>query len=172
MKDKLFGIIEALVLIALGIIIIVCGAGTALDIYFGIICLIGGLGLVALAILALSKTKVLPLATIVLGSVLTAVGIALFTPYLSFAALINLFVIIILGFGAALVIYGVYTLLVVKNLFYGVGQIVIGAGAIVLAVLYMTVPDFAQAFWIVVGVLFIVYGALCLIAAFLGKKEK
>lgn len=172
MKDKLFGIIEALVLIALGIIIIVCGAGTALDIYFGIICLIGGLGLVALAIIALSKTKVLPLATIVLGSVLTAVGIALFTPYLSFAALINLFVIIILGFGAALVIYGVYTLLVVKNLFYGVGQIVIGACAIVLAILYMTVPDFAQAFWIVVGVLFIIYGALCLIAAFLGKKEK
>ena len=42
MKEKLLRIIEAIVIIALGVIIAVCGGGEALDLYFGIISLVGG----------------------------------------------------------------------------------------------------------------------------------
>ena len=172
MKDKIFAIIEAIIAIALGIVVIVSGAGTALDIYFGIICLVGGIGLLSLACVGLIKTKILQLPATLLGSILVAVGISLFTPYLSFAALINLLITVILGAGAGLIIYGIYVLLVLKNLIIGLTQLIIGAAALVLAILYMTVPEFAQAFWIIIGILIIIYGLLLLVSAFLFKKEK
>ena len=172
MKDKIFAIIEAIIAIALGIVVIVSGAGTALDIYFGIICLVGGIGLLSLACIGLIKTKILQLPATLLGSILVAVGISLFTPYLSFAALINLLIIVILGAGAGLIIYGIYVLLVLKNLIVGLTQLIIGTAALVLAILYMTVPEFAQAFWIIIGILIIIYGLLLLVSAFLFKKEK
>ena len=42
MKDKIVPIVGGALLIALGIIIAVCGAGYALDIFIGVIALIAG----------------------------------------------------------------------------------------------------------------------------------
>ena len=57
MKDKIMNIIEAIVIIALGIVIAVCGGGEALDIYFGIVAIVGGVALTAIAVYSLVKTK-------------------------------------------------------------------------------------------------------------------
>ena len=54
--------------------------------------------------------------------------------------------------------------------FYGVGQMVIGLLAITFGVLYLTVPQFQVAFWIVVGVMVAVYGVLLTASALASKK--
>ena len=172
MKEKLFQIIEGVVILALGIIVAVCGGGTALDIYFGIIALLGGVALTVLNVVSLVKTKQIEFVATFLGTALIVVGIALFTDFLTFAALINLVVLIVLGLGIALVLFGLYTIFFPKNLFNGIGQIVIGVIVAVLAILFLTVPDFRVAFWIIVGIVVAVYGVLEIVAAFLPHKKE
>ncbi len=172
MKEKLLQIIEGLIIIALGVIIAVFGGGTALDIYFGIVCLVGGIALAVLSIVTLVKAKVLDFGATFLGSALLVVGIALFTDFLSFAALINLVVLLIMGLGIALVLYGLYSMLLKKDILAGICQIIIGAATIVLSILFLTVEEFRSIFWIIVGVVVAVYGVLVIITALLAKKKK
>lgn len=172
MKEKLLQIIEGLIIIALGVIIAVFGGGTALDIYFGIVCLVGGIALAVLNIVTLVKAKVLDFGATFLGSALLVVGIALFTDFLSFAALINLVVLLIMGLGIALVLYGLYSMLLKKDILAGICQIIIGAATIVLSILFLTVEEFRNIFWIIVGVVVAVYGVLVIITALLAKKKK
>ena len=49
-KEQIFPIVCGALLIALGIIIAVCGAGYALDIFIGVIALIAGAALLGLGI--------------------------------------------------------------------------------------------------------------------------
>ena len=171
MKNKIMTIVEAVVIIALGIIIAVCGGGTALDIYFGIVAIVGGVALGIVAAYTLAKTKVLPFGSTFLSVALITVAIALFTGYLSFGILIILVVYLILALGIALVLYGVYTLLGPKALVPAVIQIVVGVALAVLAIIFLAVPDFRTAFWIIVGILVAIYGALMLVTAFLPTKK-
>ena len=79
----------------------------------------------------------------------------------------------IIAVGGALVLLGTWT--IVKGLvFTGIGQIVVGAVAMTLAILTMKVPGMAQAFNIILGVIVTGYGLLLLVMALtgLGKKEK
>ena len=172
MKEKLLQIIEGLIIIALGVIIAVFGGGTALDIYFGIVCLVGGVALAVLNIVTLVKAKVLDFGATFLGCALLVVGIALFTDFLSFAALINLVVLLIMGLGIALVLYGLYSMLLKKDILAGICQIIIGAATIVLSILFLTVEEFRNIFWIIVGVVVAVYGVLVIVTALLNKKKK
>lgn len=172
MKEKLFQVIEGIIIIALGIIIAVCGGGEALDIYFGIIALVGGVVLTAINVAMLVKTKALDFVALFLGTALIVVGIALFTDFLTFAALINLVVLLVLGLGIALIFYGVYTMIVLKNAVVGIGQMVIGIVTTVLAILFLCVGEFRTVFWIIIGIVVAVYGALVVISAFLPKKAK
>lgn len=172
MKEKLLQIIEGIIIIALGVVIAVCGGGTALDIYFGIVCLVGGIALAILNIVTLVKAKILDFGATFLGCALLVVGIALFTDFLSFAALINLVVLLIMGLGVALVLYGLYSMLLKKDILAGVCQIIIGAATIVLSILFLTVEEFRTIFWIIVGVVVAVYGVLVIVTALISKKKK
>lgn len=171
MKNKIMNIVEAVVIIALGIIIAVCGGGTALDIYFGIVAIVGGVVLAAASVYSLAKTKVLPFGSTFLSVALITIAIALFASYLSFSILIILVVYLILALGIALVLYGVYTLLVNKALVSAVAQFVVGVALAVLAIVFLAVPDFRTAFWIIVGILVAIYGALMLVATFIPTKK-
>ena len=171
MKEKLLRIIEAIVIIALGVIIAVCGGGEALDLYFGIISLVGGVALLIIAILGLAKEKVLLFGPTFLSVALITVGIALFTNWLSFAVLITLVVFLILALGVALVLYGIYTMLAKKNTFYGLVQVIMGIIIAVLAILFLAIEDFRTAFWIIVGIVVVVYGVLALVSVFLPSKK-
>lgn len=170
-NNKIVNIIEAIVITVLGIIIAICGGGTALDIYFGIVAIVGGVALAAIAIYSLAKTKVLPFGTTFLSIALITVAITLFVGALSFGVLIGLLVYIMLALGIALVLYGIYTAVALKGLVPGIAQIVIGAAIIVLTILFLTVEDFRTVFWIITGVLVAVYGVLMLISAFIPQKK-
>ena len=73
----------------------------------------------------------------------------------------------------ALVLYGIYTMLAKKNTFYGLVQVIMGIIIAVLAILFLAIEDFRTAFWIIVGIVVVVYGVLALISVFLpGKKAE
>lgn len=171
MKEKLAGILEAIVIIAFGIIIAVFGGGTALDLYFAIVALVAGAALLVVNVYTLLKAKELNFALTFLASALITIGIAILAKRLSFAILIPLMAFLLLGLGIALVLYGLYVALR-KNLFYGVGQMVVGAVLATLVLIFLNVPEFAQAFWIIVGVVLALYGALLLVFTLIGKNEK
>lgn len=171
MKGKLAGILEAVVIIAFGIIIAIFGGGTALDLYFAIVALVAGVILLMVNVYTLVKVKELNFGLVFLASALITVGVAILAQKLSFAVLIPLMAFLLLGLGIALVLYGIFVA-VRKNLFYGVGQIVVGAILATLVIIFLTVPEFAHAFWIILGVVLAVYGVLLLVFTLIGKPEK
>ena len=171
MKEKLAGILEAVVIIAFGIIIAIFGGGTALDLYFAIVALVAGVILLMVNVYTLVKVKELNFGLVFLASALITVGVAILAQKLSFAVLIPLMAFLLLGLGIALVLYGIFVA-VRKNLFYGVGQIVVGAILVTLVIIFLTVPEFAHAFWIILGVVLAVYGVLLLVFTLMGKSEK
>ena len=167
-KEKLSKILTFAVLVVLGILIAIFGTG-AIDVYLGIVACVGGVVVLADTIYLLSRKEKVAAAPFVVSLVLLAIGITLFTHWISFAALVNFLVIVILGTGAGLLCYGIY-LLAHKEKSAGILNVVMGVVAIVLAVLYIAVPDFVKAFWIIVGIVIAVYGALGLVFAFIEKK--
>ena len=169
MDSKITTIVKGAIIIALGVLVAIFGGAAVADTYFGVVFLVVGLAMIALGVVAIAKKLPFPVATVVSGAVLVLLSIGLFTSNLSFAPLINFFVWIIMGAGAGLILTGIY-FTIRGAIFNGVGQIVIGLVAIILGVLFITVPEFRQAFWIIVGILIAVYGLLVLISAFSKKK--
>ena len=172
MNNKIAKVLEGAVLVALGVLVAIYGGGAVVDIYFGIVCLIAGLCLLGIAGLSMIGQNKRPLnvSDLLMGSILTAIGICLFTPWLSFAVLIDLFVIVILGLGAGLIILGLYSL-ANKVLFSGVGEVVIGALMVTFSIIYKVNPDFHKAFWIIIGILIAIYGVLVIISGLLEKGK-
>ena len=168
-KNKLIGIIEGAVIVALGVLVAIFGGGAVVDLYFAISATIVGAVLLGISVYAMAKNNDLDVGVLVLGSVLIAIGIGLFTHYLSFGMLINLIIVAIIGFGAALIIYGIY-LIAKKYPVFGTFAIVIGAVLATLAVLYIVIPEFRVAFWIVVGIFIALYGVLYIILAVTERK--
>lgn len=157
MSEKNKTLVSGIVIIVMGILIAIFGGQAVLDVYFGIVSLVAGLCLVALGIYAMCKKQPVLGSTLILGCVLLAVGVTLFTDFLSVGVLINFLVVVVLGAGAGILAYGIY-LLTKKETIPGLMNLVLGLVAIVVAVLYITVPDFRSVFWIIVGVLISVYG--------------
>ena len=172
MKDKYIRIIAAVILIAMGVIVAVCGAGAALDLYFGIGCLVTGAVLVVLNIVGLAKNKQVTFAQLFTSTCFVVIGISLlFTHYVSFQMLVNLFVLLVLGLGVALMLYGIFTIVLSKKLPYGIVQLVLGLALVVLTIVYLNVADFRRVFWIIAGIVIAVYGALELVLALTSKKK-
>ena len=169
MSKKALNILEGIGTIVLGVLIAVFGGLAVLDIYFGILFLVAGVALLVFHVVEVSKTKTFLFTIVFLGFALALIGTFLLAGLLSFGLFIQLFVILLIAAGAALVVLGC-SYLVRKNTFYGVGQIVIGLLAITFGILYLTVPEFRVAFWIVVGVMVAVYGVLLLAYALTEKK--
>ncbi len=167
MIDKNKTLISGIFLIVMGVLIAIFGGQAVLDVYFGIVALISGLCLLAIGVYALSKKQPLPSASLILGTILVSVGVTLFTDFLSVGVLINFLVIVILGSGVGILLYGVY-LLTKKETVPAIMNIVLGVVAIVVSVLYIAVADFRNVFWIIVGVLIAVYG---LVEFIYGIKE-
>ena len=167
-KNKLLGILEGAVIIALGVLIAIFGFATVVDIYFGIVAIIVGAALLGVSIYSMIK-KTLTFGLLGLGTILIAIGIGLLVHQLSFGVLIPFVVFAVLGYGAALIIYGIY-LLARKYTIYGVLVLVIGILLVTFAVLYLTVPEFQKAFWIAVGVSIALYGVLYIVFILTDKK--
>ena len=171
MKEKTASIVSAIITIALGILIAIFGFG-ALDIYVGIGCLVAGVVLAVVNIVFIAKKKPISFSGLFLGVALIVIGIFLLTGYLSFGVLEHLIVAIILGLGIALALYGILTIAVAKQVPFGVVQMILGLAIIALAIVYMNVAEFRQAFWIIVGVIIAIYGVLDLVMILTSKKKK
>ena len=167
MNEKNKTLVSGIFLIVMGILIAIFGGQAVLDIYFGIVALVAGLCLTVMAVYSMSKKEPIPGPTLILGCVLLAIGITLFTNFLSVGVLINFLVVVILGAGVGILIYGVY-LLSRKEQVPGLMNLVLGIVSIVVSVLYIAVPDFRNIFWIIVGVLIALYG---LVEFIYGIKE-
>lgn len=171
-ENKLTHALEGILIIVLGVLIAVIGINTTLNIYFGVLFTIVGAGAAIFGCILMVRKVPLLFPIFGLSGVSIALGVSLFTGYVSLAVLIPILIIASLGLGAALVAYGIYSAFR-RSGFYGLGQIVVGAGIVALAACYINFPGFQTVFWIVVGVLVAAYGAFFLIASLiLDSKEK
>ena len=171
MSKKLVTIIEGALVIALGVLIAVFGGVKTLSTYFGVLFIIAGAGLLAFDVAVLCRTKVLNFGLTFLGGAALALGIGLLLHEELFGVFVYVIMLLAIAAGGALVAYGVYSI-VKKYVFQGVGQIVLGAALVALAIVYLKVDGFAQYFWIIVGVLVAVYGLVVLLGALFGKEAK
>lgn len=169
MNNKIGRVIEGLIIAALGVLVAIYGGGSVVDVYFAIIALISGAGCLLVALFSLSKSKELDYGLVIIGVIALFIGFFLFTDWLSFSMLINILIVVLMGLGAALIFCGLYTTLR-KSVFYGVGQITVGALIIIFTALYIGVTDFRTVFWIVIGVIIAVYGVFAAISALVSKK--
>ncbi len=169
-NTKLSQVVTSIILIALGVLIAIFGVTAVLNLYFGILFVVVGALLIVLGVVKFVTNKELVFSTTFLASALLAVGISLLANWLSFDTLINLLVILLVAFGAALFVFGIYSA-VKKQLVLGISQLVIGIALVIIGVLYLTVPEFATTFWIIVGILIALYGMVMLISV-LVKKSK
>ena len=165
-NKKLPLIVESIIIILLGVLIAIFGGQAVLDIYFGIIFVVGGACLLTVGIIKMATSKEVDFLLTFLSFALLCVGIALFTDFLTFAMLFSLIALLLIALGAALVVYGIYNVLK-KNPLAGIVQILVGIAIIVLSILWIFVPEFQTAFWIVMGILIAVYGAFSLVTALL-----
>ncbi len=171
-KQKIFTIIEGAIIIALGILIAIYGPESVLDMYAGIVCIVLGAAILIADIVTYANNKTLMLPSVVLPFVLISIGIGLvINGYLSLSAIFGFLIFALIGIGVALMICGGY-LISKKSVVLGVGEIVIGALLVVFSFLYLFVPEFKNAFWIIVGILVALSGVLFIIGAFLDKKKK
>lgn len=169
-KNKLITILEGAIVIALGILIAIFGAATVLDTYFGIVAVVLGAILTVVGIVALVKKAPLPFGIVLGACVAITIGVAFLTSHLSIEALIHFIVFVLIGLGGALALYGIYTI-IKGQMLYGIIQIVVGAVLLTLGILFITVPDFQQAFWIITGIVVALYGAMMVVSVFLPKKD-
>ncbi len=169
MNKKTVAILEGIGTIVLGVLIAVFGGLAVLDIYFGIIFLVAGAALLIFHFIEVAKTKLVEFASIFLGVTLILLGTFLLAHLLSFGIFVQFFIILLIAAGATLIVMGAFNMARIST-FYGVGQMVIGLLAITFGVLYLTVPQFQVAFWIVVGVMVAVYGVLLTASALASKK--
>ena len=168
-NKKLITVLEGAITLTIGVLIAIFGIQTVLDLYFGILFLVGGVVLLVIEFVRLIKNGKMVFSGFLLGCALTAIGGCLLGHHLSLGVLIGVIVILTIAFGGALMIFGIFTLLKI-NKALGIGQILIGFLASLMGVLYLTVPGFAQAFWIVIGILIAVYGAFIIVYTLVKKK--
>lgn len=169
MSKKVLNIIEGAAIVVLGVLVAVFGGIQTLSTYFGILFIIAAAGILALGIVALVKTKITTYPVIFFAAALLTIGVVLLIHAEYFDLLIRFVAYLLFAAGCALVVYGVYTI-VKFSVFYGIGQIVVGASVAALALCYLLIPAFAVVFWIVVGILIGVYGILFIVAAILDKE--
>ncbi len=141
MNKKLVAIIEGALLIVIGVLAAVFGGGQVMDIVFGVLFVVGGAALGALACATTVKTKILPL-----NMMATAVGFLFFGILLlaklpshyvtTVSPVIHYAMIAAAGLGVALFIKGLHVLIAKKIVFTGIGQMVIGAAVAAVAIVW------------------------------------
>ena len=167
-KEKLTQVLVGAIMVALGILVAIFGT-EAFDLYFGILATAVGAVLLGYGIYLASKKQLLAPSFFIIPAVLLTIGITLLVGTIGFGALVGFLVVLILGFGGGLLLYGIY-LIVKKATLNGVIHVIIGVVAVTLSILYLTVPDFAKAFWVIVGIVIALYGILEIVDAFIEKK--
>ena len=167
-NKKLVNILESVALIAFGVLVAIFGFRT-FDIYFGIVFIVASVGFLVASIVELTKFKTLSFGLLFAFTALMTFGVVILMNQFSLIYMVTVLVYLVIAFGGALIIFGAYSAAKVNG-FYGIGQIVLGAVMITVGILYLLVPEFNTAFWIIVGVLIALYGVLALVMSLTGKS--
>ena len=167
-NKKLVNVIEAIAMIAFGVLVAIFGFRT-FDMYFGIVFIVAAVGFLIAAIFGVSKVGLLHFGTLFAFTACTTFGVIILMNIFSLYYMVIVLVYLLIALGGALIIYGGYAIAKVSG-FYGLGQIVLGAVAVTVGILYLLVPEFNTAFWIILGIVVAIYGVLMLVTAVSGKK--
>ena len=167
-NKKIITVFEGLATVVLGVVIAIFGTQT-LATYFGILFLISGVGFLVVSIAGLAKLKTLVFGAVLAFTTLVLFGVLLLIHPELLEFFIVLFVYFIIALGGALFLHGIY-FMIKHNVVYGIGQMTLGAIAVVLGVLYLTISGFRAAFWVVIGVVVALYGVLLVVDG-LSKKD-
>ena len=170
-NEKLVAILEGVIAIIFGILIAVVGVDTAVNVYFAILATVAGSLLLLFVFYLLIKAKKMPLGLTLLGGASLGLGIGLFTGYVNFGVLTNILIVVLLGGGSALTLYGIWFALKINPL-YGVFTIALGASLVILTSVYLAVPEFQRTFWIIVGILIAVYGVFTVLYNAINYNKK
>ena len=168
-KEKLSKVLTGLIIATLGVLIAIFGVASVLNIYLGVVACVAGACLLVYACLLLSKKEILPPFPLVVGGALIALAIGLFLGKIGVGVIILALVFAVLGGGAGLILYGIY-LLTKKAKTLGAVNLIVGVVAVTLAILFLTVNGFEQAFWIITGILIAIYGVFETVTALSYKK--
>ena len=169
MDNKIANVLRGAFIVVLGILVAVCGVGTALDVYIGVVAIVAGVLLLAIGIFSAVKKMPLAVGCILLGAVLSTVAVAVFMKELSFAVLVGLMIYVLMGVGFGLVLLGILTI-IRHGLLPGIVEIVVGALLVTFTAIYLGFPDFQKAFWIIVGILMAAFGVAVIVFALIDKK--
>ncbi len=167
-NKKIITVFEGLATVVLGVLIAIFGTQT-LATYFGILFLVSGAGFLVVSITGLAKLKTLVFGAVLAFTTLVLFGVLLLIHPELLEFFIVLFVYFIIALGGALFLHGIY-FMIKHNVIYGIGQMTLGAIAVVLGVLYLTIAGFRAAFWVVIGVVVALYGVLLVVDG-LSKKD-
>ena len=172
MSKKLVAICEGVLLVVIGVLVAVFGGGQTIDLIVGIIGIAGGAILLCLALLTLIKEKKYAF-NLWFGAVAgLLIGIFLVAEKTTIAFLIEYAIYFGIAFGAAFLGLGIYSLCAKKDAKAGLIQLIGGALIVTFGMLFLFVEDFAQFFWIVVGVLIALAGVYVAVMALLKKEAK
>jgi len=172
MNEKVVNVIKGVIAMAVGILIAIFGGQSVMNIYIGVAAVIAGALMLALEAYAVYKKQAPSLITMCGAGALIAIAIALFVGQADVAgAFVSVLVAAVLGFGVALVIYGIYPI-AHKQVPFGIGVMVIGAVMATFGILwYVLGADFHRVFWIVVGSLIAASGLLFTVLALTDGKK-
>ena len=170
-KKKIANVIEGAVIVLFGVLVAIFGGVAVVDTYLGILALVAGAIFTALVIAKLIKEKTLPMFETLYACACFGIGIGLLTHYISLGILVNVIVLLVISLGAGIVLIGVYSI-IKKAMSLGIMQIILGAICITLGLLYLLVDGFAQAFWIIVGIVIAALGIFFIVSQFVDLKKK
>lgn len=175
MSKKLVGILAGACVAAFGLLLLLTSILENLEvinIIFGVLLMVGGAACLALAIVGLVKTKKLPFILCLGAMGGLFLGIMLVVPeQLNVFVVFGILVYAVPAVGLALVFHGIY-LICKKETIAGLIETLIGVGAAVIGMLYLFVPEFQQVFWIIAGILLMLYGIYMIVLACLKKEAK
>ena len=169
MDSKISSVIRGAFIIVLGVLVAVCGVGTAVNTYFGVVCIVAGVLLLAFSAIIVAKKLPTPIAYLILSGILITIAVALFMSKLSLEVIVGLLIFGLMGTGFGLIAAGIIEI-AKGHLLLAIVEMMVGALLILFTALYLGVPEFQKAFWIIVGIMMIVFGVFVIVVTFVDPK--
>lgn len=170
MNKHIKTIVLGSILTAFGILLAVFRGQDVLNKVLAFSFIVIGVALGLVLLISVIKKFSVALFDFITASTLISLGVGMLTNYLNLGFIIQILVLAILGAGAALVLYGTYTIYK-KRPIIGIIQLAIGVICVVLSIVYILSKEFQDVFWIIIGVTIAVYGAFIIISVIASSRS-
>lgn len=170
MNKHIKTIVLGSILTAFGILLAVFRGQDVLNKVLAFSFIVIGVALGLVLLISVIKKFSVALFDFITASTLISLGVGMLTNYLNLGFIIQILVLAILGAGAALVLYGTYTIYK-KRPIIGIIQLAIGVICVALSIVYILSKEFQDVFWIIIGVTIAVYGAFIIISVIASSRS-